>query len=540
MGSPYTDLSAEEKAVCRTVSNNGWEHASIYIGEGTIISPYHKLLVRDNKWVEDSKYGMPKYASVGGMYSAVAKQIFGGLMDCGKVMGLAPYGHIDYQPEAFLEYENDQFIFKSDISLQFTSNRRWPQEQTIYKNLAASVQNALNKQLLRYIRKAIDETKKHNVCLAGGVFLNCTFNEVLYKAFRGTNFYIPPAPDDSGISVGAVYYGINCDRESKCPPFSVEMGTAYQFKGEIQTEMLTIERNSNYIDQTARMLEQEKVIGWYQGGSELGPRALGHRSILANPTIRNLKNAINHSIKFREDFRPFAPSVIEKEVPNWFNVADISDHKSPYMHRTFRVLEGKVDKINSVVHIDGTSRLQTVTAEQDPVYYKLLESFYAMTGIPLLLNTSFNTMGQPIVETPEDAVMCFLFVGLDTCVINDTILQKKDAYSVMDLTPVLNLDSCRVSYRIKNVEEIDIRDIERVDIKAIGQWKEAAQRIDLLRYFLLRFIDTRRNGWEIFNRMKELLKLDKNQFLLVYREAAKQHLFRFKEVSIEAKFKQPN
>jgi len=210
------------------------------------------------------------------------------------------------------------------------------------------------------------------------------------------------------------------------------------------------------------------------------------------------------------------------------------------MHRTFRVLEGKVDKINSVVHIDGTSRLQTVTAEQDPVYYKLLESFYAMTGIPLLLNTSFNTMGQPIVETPEDAVMCFLFVGLDTCVINDTILQKKDAYSVMDLTPVLNLDSCRVSYRIKNVEEIDIRDIERVDIKAIGQWKEAAQRIDLLRYFLLRFIDTRRNGWEIFNRMKELLKLDKNQFLLVYREAAKQHLFRFKEVSIEAKFKQPN
>ncbi len=535
MGSPYTDLSAEEKKACHAKSITGWEHASIYVGEGRKIYPYHKLLIRDGKWVDESKEGMPLYASVGGMYSAVAKQIFGGLMDCGKVMGLAPYGHIDYQPEAFLEYENGRFVFKSDIPSQFINNKRWPGEQTVYKNLAASVQNAMNKQLFRYIEKAIGETKKRNVCLAGGVFLNCIFNEILYNEFNCINFYIPPAPDDSGASVGAAYYGINCGSKSKCPPFSVEMGVPYQFNAAVRTEMLAIERNSDYSGLTASLLAQGKYVGWFQGGSELGPRALGHRSILASPAIKNAKEIINNSIKFREDFRPFAPSIIEEEVSNWFDVSRTSDHKSPFMHRAFLVLGSKVDKINSVVHIDGTSRLQTVSAAQNPVYYKLLKSFYELTDIPLLLNTSFNTIGEPIIETPEDAVMCFLFANLDACVINDMILQKNDGYSVMNLTPALNISSCRVSYRIKNGSGIDVQDIERVDISTNSQRKEEAQKVDRLFYLLLRFVDEHRNGWEIFTEMEKRLNLDINQFHLVYREAAKKHLIVFKEIDIATK-----
>lgn len=532
MGSPYSDFSEKEKSICPKSKVNDWEHVSVYFGKRNKIIPYRKFLVEKGKWVDTEKKGMPFFASIGGMYSAVSKQIFGDLMDCGKVMGLAPFGTVSFTAKDFFEYKDDQFIFNKKIPLLFNYEKLWPNLSRTYKNLAASVQNALNQELLTFITQLIQETKETNICLSGGIFLNCIFNEIIHKNFPSHNFYIPPAPDDSGVCVGNVYYGMYLNQIKKFPTFPIETGISYKIKLHATKTIFSITRHKNIAEKTAVLLSKNKYIGWFQGGSELGPRALGYRSILVTPSIKNAKQIINSAIKFREDFRPFAPSILEEEVLNWFELSYTTKYKSPFMQRLFSIIPKKVELVPAIVHIDGSSRLQTVSIKQNPIYYKLIKHFFSLTGLPLVLNTSFNTMGEPIVETPLEALICFLFTSIDACIINNFLIEKPGNFDILNLKPRLNISLCENVFNIKNKLLLHSKFPDKIRLQAERYWSKTKIEIDVFTYILLFYVDSKRNGWDIFTNIQKSLKLNITQFQSIYRKAAQLQLILFKEIDI--------
>jgi len=295
-------------------------------------------------------------------------------------------------------------------------------------NIAHSLQLVLEETVLELVNWFQRETGEENLCLAGGVALNCVMNAKLRDKSKFKNIWVQPASGDAGTAVGAAIW--TDLQENKSEKKTYVMPHAYygpDYEDEEIEKFLNwvkvpYRKMSDVAEETADMLVQNKIIGWFQGRMEFGPRALGSRSILASPIHPSMQQRLNE-VKDREDFRPVAPVVLEEDAPEWFEGAE----QSPFMLFVYHVKKDKEDKIPAVRHVDGTARIQTVNENQHPRYYQLLNAFKQKTGVPVLVNTSFNTLGKPIVCTPRDAVECFWSSPFDALVIGSYVIEKQYA-----------------------------------------------------------------------------------------------------------------
>lgn len=429
MGSPEEDLFDAERAVIKRGVEDGWEIISLYSASDVTLKPLEKHLVERSEWLRPHGNEMPRFGSLGGLFSAVAQQVFGNGADAGKVMGLAPYGQNIFPISHFFDISNGQFTFHEKIPKRFRHGHRWPLHQEEYSDLASSAQSALEDGLMYLVGRLRELCPSDNLCYAGGVALNSVANERIIRTSGYKQVHIPPAAEDSGPALGAAYYGLwhltGCNTRRKIlhdacgriyPPFDVspvlERAHGARFI-----------RSTDVISDTVDLLCAGMIVGWFEGRSELGPRALGQRSILCDARRSDGKAVLNGRVKRREAFRPFAPAIILEEAHNWFEGSE-DDFESPFMLRVCKFRQDKAALVPAVVHVDDTGRVQTLTEEANGRFYTLTKKFYEKTGVPLLLNTSFNVMGKPIVETPADALECLANSGLDCCVIDDKIFFK--------------------------------------------------------------------------------------------------------------------
>jgi len=345
-----------------------------------------------------------------------------------KVMALASYGKPVYLDRFFTIIElgdNGGYrILKHDLTalLGPARQRSEPFEQRHF-DIAHSLQKALETTVLELAWWLHKVTGEDSLCLAGGVALNCVMNAHLRDQGPFKHIWVQPAAGDAGTALGAALWVDN----QKRPAREFEMTHAYwgpayddaEIERFLEWTKVPYRRMKDVAAETAAILAQDKVIGWYQGRMEFGPRALGSRSILASPINPAMQTRLNE-IKDREDFRPVAPVVLEEDAGEWFENASYS----PFMLFVYNVKEDKADRIPAVRHVDGTARIQTVNRGQHAEYYDLLKEFKKLTGVPVLVNTSFNTRGEPIVCTPRDAIECFWTSPFDALVINSFLLEK--------------------------------------------------------------------------------------------------------------------
>ena len=429
-GSPATDFTSDELKVLNGNSQDSWETISLYHASGTSVVPLEKHAVDRGAWLLTRDGEMATFGSLGGIFSAAALQIFGEVAEAGKVMGLAPYGKPEFPTSEFFDITNGRFHFKDTVSQRFRHAERWPNRKDEYENLAASVQSALEDALLYLVKHLRELSSSDNLCYAGGVALNSVANERIIRESGFKNIYIMAAAEDSGTAIGAAYHGLwrLTQHNSRRPILHDAPGRIYTSADVAAaingTENVRVVNSADTISDAVELLCDGKIIGWFDGGSELGPRALGQRSILCDPRLPEAKDTLNRRVKMREPFRPFAPAVLLEEASNWFEF-DGTPHESPFMLRVVDVKPEKRNAVPAIVHVDGTGRLQTLTRENNGRFYDLVEKFYQKTGVPILLNTSFNRMGQPIIETPADAIACLMSTGLDCCVFEDRIVLKK-------------------------------------------------------------------------------------------------------------------
>jgi carbamoyltransferase len=292
-------------------------------------------------------------------------------------------------------------------------------------NIAHSLQLVLEETVLKLTEWLHDKTKSDNLCMAGGVALNCVMNARIRDKGPFKNIWVQPAAGDAGTALGAALWIDARIRNSKERSF--EMDHAYwgpEYSDEEIEKFLKwtktkYKKLDNLAEDAAAILAEDKIIGWFQGRMEFGPRALGSRSILASPINPSMQARLNE-VKDREDFRPVAPVVMEEDAHEWF----VNAHYSPFMLFIYDVQPDKADRIPAVRHVDGTARIQTVNEKQHPKYYNLLKEFKKRTGVPVLVNTSFNTLGKPIVCTPRDAVECFWGSPFDALIIGSYLIEK--------------------------------------------------------------------------------------------------------------------
>jgi len=355
-----------------------------------------------------------------------------------KVMGLAPYGRDNETLDALFR----KMIRVSGYKFRFTLIKPW---LTALKELSvlstihdgsvdniAQMARAGQKIFSEVVVQVLDNLSRlglsQNLVYTGGCALNSSCNGEVLKKTGFNNLYIPPAPADDGNAIGAAllsYYKANPVTESVHRNHSPYQGSFMNGPalGNLLkfNKILKVEYHPHDISEvTADLIAAEKLVGWVQDKAEFGPRALGNRSILADPRAACMKDKINSSIKFREEFRPFAPSILHEHGHEYFD--DYVD--SPFMERTLYFREAVRAKVPAVVHVDNTGRVQSVKKDSNPRFYNLIQSFHSKTGIPLVLNTSLNVMGKPIVHSVEDAVAVFLTSGLDALVIGDVLIQK--------------------------------------------------------------------------------------------------------------------
>ncbi len=354
-----------------------------------------------------------------------------------KIMGLAPYGQLDNQLlerlRAILAVDGFDFAApKPEFFAELESLNRFQQTSDDHSDQAADIAYTgqyffaeLMSQILQHLQTTTGAT---DLALTGGCALNSSFNGQITKHTDFKRIHIPSAPADDGTALGAAwlacqkYNGAIQARTDVSSPYSgstMNRETMHRFL-EYNHSLEVKHCPENICERAAEMLASGSIIGWVQGRAEFGPRALGNRSILADPRTATTKDKINNDIKFREYFRPFAPAVLHEYGPDYFeNYQD-----SPYMDKTLKIKEVMRDQIAATCHIDGTGRLQTVTYEWNPRFYQLISYFHSITDIPVLLNTSFNVMGKPLIHTFEDALSVFLTTGLDALVVDDYVITK--------------------------------------------------------------------------------------------------------------------
>jgi carbamoyltransferase len=358
-----------------------------------------------------------------------------------KVMGLAAYG----KPDAAIREVFDSAFGVRDLAIvPLEGARGWDkklervlgrfrtadEDPLVAADLAHNFQAFFTDLVLQVIRNAYKLGLSENLALAGGTALNSSTNGKIIGATGFKQLHVPSAPADDGNALGAALYEKHVVR--KAPRKKIEAMSPYlgswidrsnldrilSFGG---IEHWVAPDEQSLCDRVAKVLAAGKIIGWVQGRAEFGPRALGNRSILADPRSASMKDEINRRVKFREQYRPVAPSILHEHGPEYFE----NYQSSPYMERTLQFREEVRNKVPAVVHVDGTGRLQSVTSELNPLFHRLLRSFHELTGIPLLLNTSFNVMGKPIVHAVTDAIATFYTTDLDFLVIENVVLAKR-------------------------------------------------------------------------------------------------------------------
>jgi carbamoyltransferase len=423
-----------DEAAILTVDGVGeWATASYGVGRGTDITMFKEIRFPH---------------SLGLLYSAFTYYLGFKVNSAEyKVMGLAPYGkpvHFERIMQDMVHLNEDGSFklnmkyFSYDHGLRMTNGAfdeffgGPPRKPETWMNarefdIAASVQKVCEEIVLRMARHLHKETGLTRLCMAGGVALNCVANGRVIRETPMKQLWVQPAAGDAGGAVGVAHYIYNTLHrrpraaawthaylgpgftDAECARFLDGAGAKYE----------TLE-DADLVKRTAKHISENNVIGWFQGRMEFGPRALGARSILADPRDPKMRDTLNMKIKFREGFRPFAPSVLMDKASEWFEI----DCDSPYMLLVAQVREGR-RTIPSVTHVDNSARLQTVTRAEAPLYYDLIREFERLTGVPIVINTSFNVRGEPIVCTPRDAYLCFMRTNMDYLVLGHHILDKK-------------------------------------------------------------------------------------------------------------------
>jgi len=374
-----------------------------------------------------------------------------------KVMGLAPYGQplfvdkvrqvIRVRPDGLFDLDERYFrhvkegvamtweggipeigpLFSDYFVQQFGPARHSKEELTqMHRDMAASVQVVCEEVIFHLLNHLQQKTGLNSVCIAGGVAQNSVANGKLLRQTSFQSVYIPPAGHDAGTATGAALYVLH---QVLNLPRTREKQTAYtgsrysdaEIEACLQNREVAYEKYSDdaLFETVSQALKDGKVIGWFQGRAEFGPRALGNRSILVDPSRSDAKDLLNAKIKRRESFRPFAPSILQEFVSEYFEVVD----EVPYMEKVFPIRKEKHAIIPAVTHVDGSGRLQTVSPATNPRYYQLIHTFYQKSGIPILLNTSFNE-NEPIVNTPEQALECYLRTSMDMLVMGNCVIQR--------------------------------------------------------------------------------------------------------------------
>ncbi len=293
-----------------------------------------------------------------------------------------------------------------------------------YKNVAAAAQESLNKAIVNLVRQFHQETGLRKICLAGGVALNCETNRHLMNLDFIDDIFVQPASGDDGISLGAAWYVSNEMGKKPVPCDNYYLGNAFnndEIKSQLDLMMVDYTLVDNIANHTAKLVSQDKVVAWFQGRDEFGPRALGARSILANPSNKDMKSLINQKVKFREGFRPFCPSVLEEDSPLYFKGKQAV---SPYMTVNYDVINPALTP--SISHVNKTARIQTVNQEQNPLFYAYLQEMKVATGVGMSINTSFNRNQEPVIHNPIEAVSAFYGSGIDALVIGNFVLNKSN------------------------------------------------------------------------------------------------------------------
>ena len=406
-----------------------------------------------------------------------------------KLMGLAPYGNpiyedkvkklVDIKDDGTFRLDQKYFNYATGLTMTnekfhnlFGQKPRDPKNEKItqfHMDIAASIQKVTEEIMIKLAKAIRQEYNINNLCLAGGVALNCVANGKILKEKIFDNIWIQPAAGDAGGSLGAALALWHIEQKKERVVNSNDdmkgsyLGTEFN-QEEIEKELKSVGANfetieyEDLISKTAEFLSNEKAIGWFQGRMEFGPRALGARSILGDPRSDKMQKNLNLKVKYRESFRPFAPSILKEDLSDWFNinvdspymllVADVNSNKKIEMNEEQKKLFG-IDKLNikrseipAVTHVDYSARIQTVTKETNKPYYDLISKFKEKTGCPVIVNTSFNVRGEPIVNSPTDAFNCFMGTELDYLVIGNCILEKskQDPNLKKDYTKEFELD----------------------------------------------------------------------------------------------------
>ena len=386
--------------------------------------------------------------SLGWFYAAFTEWLgFKAYSGEGKVMGLAAYGNpisdltqkvktvcIDDETQGyridptFIYYgaRNHSRRFTNKLIELFGPPRQPESELTDYhQNVAYAVQKQLEEVATRLAKKLLSKSGSRNLCVSGGVAMNCKMNGVLSSLSEVENIFINPASHDSGASLGA---GLLAGKEFGISPTRNTLTHAYWGPSFTDDEIekalihckLSYRKSDDITQEVAERLAKGEIVGWFQGRAEVGARALGGRSVLANPMIKEMKNIINAHVKYREAFRPFAPSMIEEVKDKYM----VNPKDSPFMILAYPFQDNFQELFPSIVHVDGSVRPQTVKKQNNPIYWDLINKFGRLTGHPVILNTSFNVRGEPIVGTPQDALRCFYSTGMDALALGSFLVKK--------------------------------------------------------------------------------------------------------------------
>lgn len=433
------NILSEKMAEGTDTQNKYWlnktDHHSYFIGEGNNVT----FLEKDNIDIGEN--------GVGGAYRYFTYFCgFPGYKYAGKLMGLSAYGS---QRNKYKNIKIFDVLDNGQLKCYLPDNNRvdspkvvenWLQNRGVnlkarrptepitedIEDIAFLIQRELDKALILKVKYLVKKTEIKNLCIAGGVGLNAVTNRAILDNTGIENIFIQPAAGDSGQPLGNAYYGVNFfdKKNMKRKQLSIYQGKKYS-DDEISNTLEKVSKKIKFkklsfnkiASLAAKKLADNKIIAWFQDGSEIGPRALGNRSILANPISKKMKDVINAKVKHRESFRPFAPSVLEEKANEWFDI----NIPAPYMILNAQVKQQ--EKVPSITHLDGSARLQTVNKSQNEKYYKLISEFNKLTGVPILINTSFND-NEPIVESPEDAVNTFLRTQIDYLVLGNYFVEK--------------------------------------------------------------------------------------------------------------------
>lgn len=432
---------------CSTFSLSGFEEAAIITADGHGEEDCTNIWAARNGRIEHlQQWDIPQ--SLGWFYTKFT-QFFGFRAHDGegKLMGLAAYGRPDRELASkvakIIRLTGDDSVYRMEPRFfyqefaqggpftkewlelfgeprEFESKEPFSQYQ---KDLAFAVQDALELVGMALLEHALKLTGSKRVCTAGGTFMNCKMNGVLARHIGLENYFVQPAAGDNGIALGAALAPFQEAGYAVEPMSNMYLGPAYsesEMESALKEASVKYHKADNVASEAAELLAQSKVVGWYQGRMEAGARALGNRSIVANPLDPAMSDLVNQKVKFREPWRPFCPSTMEEEGAKYFDY----DGKLPYMIVACDARPGEEQRLPSVVHIDQTVRVQTVNKDVNPRYHALISAFKEKTGHGVVLNTSFNIKGEPIVCRPKEAVNCFLNTAIDALVMGDFIAIK--------------------------------------------------------------------------------------------------------------------